>query len=324
MSTCLPLLATASLLAGLTSGTAGDPAPDVAHHPAVSGAQEQRRVLDYWTPQRMARAVPADPPATAGRPPAVVRLSAPAWHGVVFPAARGVLHQGVSARSTGARWAARGAVTQTTGRVFLSMGGRDFFCSASAVRSGNRDLVVTAGHCVKDGPGAWADNWTFVPGYRDGHRPHGSFTARRMFVTGPWARTGDDSYDVGMVALNTSGGRHLTDVVGAQEISFDAPRGQHAWGFGFPADPPYTGRHLMYCAGPLLPDPHGQTRDQGMRCDLTAGSSGGPWLTGFDSRTGRGTIISVASFKYSNDHRTMYGPYFDAKVKELYTVAERA
>lgn len=323
MRACLLLLAAAALLAGLAAGVpgaAGGPAPDVVQRPVT--AQEQRRVLDYWTPERMARAVPADPLGAAA--PVPVRLRALAWPGLIFPAVPHAVPLSAAARITGARWAARGAVTRTTGRVFLSMGGRDFFCSASAVRSSNRDLVVTAGHCVKDGPGAWAENWTFVPGYRDGHRPYGSFTARRMFVAGAWARTGDDDYDVGMVALNTSGGRHLTDVVGAQEISFDAPRGRHAYGFGFPADPPYTGRHLMYCAGPLLPDPHGQTHDQGMRCDLTAGSSGGPWLTDFDPRTGRGTIISVASFKYSDDHGTMYGPYFDAKVKELYAVAERA
>nr|BFE87517.1 hypothetical protein GCM10020093_101180 [Planobispora longispora] len=137
---------------------------------------------------------------------------------------------------------------RTTGRVFLTLNGVDFVCSASSVRSANKDLVVTAGHCVKDGTGAWADNWTFVPGYDQGRQPYGQFTARRMFVAGPWSSSADDSHDIGMVALNARDGAHLTEAVGFQEIAFGSPRGRHTYGFGFPVDPPYNGEHLIYCA----------------------------------------------------------------------------
>ncbi|MBN6053060.1 hypothetical protein JYK22_14065 [Nonomuraea sp. RK-328] len=227
--------------------------------------------------------------------------------------------------TAGSRWTTGGAVTRTTGRVFMTLRGVDFVCSAGTVRSANRDVVVTAGHCVKDGAGPWAENWTFVPGYREGGgEPFGRYAARRMFVAGPWSRSADDDYDVGMVALTTWAGRHVTDTVGAQEIAFNSGRGGQAFGFGYPADPPYTGEHLVYCAGKLRDDPHGQTRDQGLGCDMTAGSSGGPWLSGFDHATGWGTMTSLSSFKYSDDRRTMYGPYFGDTIRTLYTTAERA
>ncbi|GII55199.1 hypothetical protein Pth03_35880 [Planotetraspora thailandica] len=226
--------------------------------------------------------------------------------------------------TSGSRWAAGGSVTRTTGRVFLTMRGVDFVCSASSVRSANRDVVVTAGHCVKDGAGPWAENWTFVPGYRDGQEPYGSYSARRMFVAGPWSRGGDDNFDVGMVAVTSQGGRHLTDLVGGQEIGFYPRKGLRTYGFGFPADPPYDGEDLLYCAGTVHADPQGQTRDEGLRCDLTAGASGGPWLTGFDPSTGQGTLTSVSSFKYSNDRGTMYGPYFSDAAKDLFHQAEQA
>ncbi|GAA2321023.1 hypothetical protein GCM10010149_87530 [Nonomuraea roseoviolacea subsp. roseoviolacea] len=227
--------------------------------------------------------------------------------------------------TAGSRWTTGGAVTRTTGRVFMTLRGVDFVCSAGTVRSANRDVVVTAGHCVKDGTGPWAENWTFVPGYREGGaEPYGRYAARRMFVAGPWSRSADDDYDVGMVALTTWADRHVTDAVGAQEIAFNTGRGGQAFGFGYPADPPYTGEHLVYCAGKLRDDPHGQTRDQGLGCDMTAGSSGGPWLSGFDHATGWGTMTSLSSFKYSDDRRTMYGPYFGDTIKTLYTAAERA
>src|SRR5690606_11224475 len=129
--------------------------PDVAEHDPAQDAG----VLSYWTPERMAKALPLGLP-------------------VVF--AKGGLLSSLAPPVTG--WAGGGAVTQTTGRVFLTLNGVDFVCSASTVRSRNRDLVVTAGHCVKDGTGAWARNWTFVPGYRkDGSQPYGRWTARRMF-----------------------------------------------------------------------------------------------------------------------------------------------
>ncbi|MBO3746680.1 hypothetical protein J5X84_11435 [Streptosporangiaceae bacterium NEAU-GS5] len=270
----------------------------------------------YWTPERMAHALPIDllgPLKQALGETTATRRTQGARPASVPEAA-----------TSSARWAAGGAVARTTGRVFLTMDGSDFVCSASALRSANRDVVVTAGHCVKNGSGAWAENWTFVPGYDVGRKPYGTFLARRMFVAGPWSRIGDDNYDVAMVAVAPSGGRHLTDRVGGQGIGFNVRRGQRTFGFGFPADPPYDGEHLVYCAGGAHDDPHALTQDQGVRCDLTAGSSGGPWLSAFDASTGQGTVTSVSSFKYSDDHGTMYGPYFGDTIKELFDSAQRA
>lgn len=318
----------------------GAAAPDIVEHVAAAALE------DYWTPERMARAIPIDllstvkrlgavatrilpsTASTAGPTPVPVstRSSTPPGSGRAVPVRQAgqARRPVVLSTTSGSKWEAGGLVTKTTGRVFLTMNDVDFVCSASAVRSANRDVVVTAGHCVKDGAGSWAENWMFVPGYRNGQRPYGAYAARRMFVAGPWARSGDDSYDVGIVAVTTAGGRHLGDVVGGQSIGFGVRRGLRTFGFGFPADPPYNGEHLLYCAGIVRADPQAQTRDQGLRCDLTAGASGGPWLSSFDPGTGRGVLTSVSSFKYSNDRRTMYGPYFGKVVKELFRAAERA
>ncbi|MBE3010267.1 hypothetical protein IL992_13840 [Microbispora sp. NEAU-D428] len=355
MTPSLPLLAVTALVTGLLAVPDREVSPigDVVEHVAghASGT--------YWTPQRMARAVPigllgdlrkitaARPGTSSLLPPAAPPESVlpPVARAALPPAAGLVVAPGQAARrpdgttrasrtrqaaamppatTSGTRWAAGGSVTRTTGRVFLTLNGVDFSCSASAVRSANRDLVVTAGHCVKDGAGDWAENWTFVPGYDEGRQPYGAFPARRMFVAGPWSRSGNDDYDVGMVAVDDLDGQHLTDLVGGQPVAFDPPRSRRTYGFGFPADPPYDGERLLYCAGVPHGDPQGQTRDQGLRCDLTAGASGGPWLSGFDPASGRGTLTSVSSFKYSNDHRTMYGPYFGAAVRDLFRTAERA
>ncbi|MBX6382929.1 MAG: hypothetical protein IRZ07_08115 [Microbispora sp.] len=357
MTPSIPLLAVTSLVTGLLGTPARDVSPigDVVEHVAGHAAGT------YWTPQRMARAIPigllgglrrittAGPgapsilaPAASPLSSAVAKAALPKAASLLAPEARArpvttgaTTGAGRTARTrqaaamppattSGTRWAAGGSVTRTTGRVFLTLNGVDFSCSASAVRSANRDLVVTAGHCVKDGTGDWAENWIFVPGYDEGRQPYGAFPARRMFVAGPWSRSGNDDYDVGMVAVDDVAGRHLTDLVGGQPIGFNPPRGRRTYGFGFPADPPYDGEQLLYCAGVPHSDPQGQTHDQGLRCDLTAGASGGPWLTNFDPASGRGTLTSVSSFKYSNDHRTMYGPYFGSAIRDLFRTAERA
>uniref|UniRef100_UPI0035E461AA trypsin-like serine peptidase n=1 Tax=Nonomuraea endophytica TaxID=714136 RepID=UPI0035E461AA len=385
-----PLLAAAPLVAGLVGPAliGATPAQQPADRPSVTSVEraatraevvehvaartpaDQRRVLGYWTPQRMAGALPIDllgivmkdggllsglssksgvgtAPEVAGGAAKIVTPElpgkaavpglggAPLVHGLTGGAAgkHGLtggavpLHQSARPQATtsGSRWVTGGLVSKTTGRVFLTVGGVDFVCSAGTVKSANRDVVVTAGHCVKDGAGEWADNWTFVPGYQEGGgQPYGAYTARRMFVAGPWSRSGDDSYDVGMVALNTSRGKHVADVVGTQEIAFNGSRGGQAYGFGYPADPPYDGERLFYCAGRLRNDPYGQTRDQGLGCDMTAGSSGGPWLTRFDAATGKGIVTSVSSFKYSDDQGTMYGPYFGDSARALFTTAQNS
>lgn len=44
----------------------------------------------------------------------------------------------------------RGATMKTVGRLFfVNADGADSWCTATAVRSGNRSVLMTAGHCVR-------------------------------------------------------------------------------------------------------------------------------------------------------------------------------
>jgi V8-like Glu-specific endopeptidase len=285
---------------------------------AVTGDQHQA-VLDYWTTERMAAAKPITGMLEDVLPPAG---SGPAPGGDAE-------HQSAPrSDSQGERWTSGGLVTRTTGKVYLTMDGRDFTCSASVVDAVNRSTVVTAGHCAKDGRGSWARNWTFVPGHADGESPHGRFTARDLLVVPQWSRQADDSYDFAMVVLNPDGGATVQERVGAQRIAFgtwteDKVReGVQVYTFGYPSASPYEGKHLHYCSGRTKPDTGGTTAN-GVRCAMTQGSSGGPWFTGFDTGTGRGTVTSVVSFKYADDRGTQYGPRFGQEARELYEQAAR-
>jgi V8-like Glu-specific endopeptidase len=306
---------------GLLGPATSHPAPGVTDHLIAAGPDA---TLRYWTTERMRRAlVPPRPRPMRGRVPA--GPGPDTGTPVTIPGSRPIpqsAREGVA--TPGAPWTSRGAVRATTGKVFFTIGGADYVCSAGTVSSTNRDLVVTAGHCARDASGTWASNWIYVPGYDQGRRPYGAFTARHMFVPGPWSSRGDENYDVALVALSPSAGRHVADVVGAQGIAFDQPRGAMVYGFGYPAGGRYDGERLTYCSGRTYPDSHKITKDEGLRCDMTEGSSGGPWLTRFDSGTGTGVVTSVSSFKYADDPGTMYGPYFGSAVHRVYDRAERA
>ncbi len=225
----------------------------------------------------------------------------------------------------------KGQVVRTTGKVFFTMSGADFQCSGSSVKAANKSLVVTAGHCVNQGPGAFATNFVFIPGYRDGVAPYGTFAARKLTTTKQFMTSGDLNYDVGMVAVSPVKKVRLSDKVGAQGIAFNQKRGHAMSSFGYPAEAPYDGSKLAWCQGTAVPDKVGKTQDQGLDCNMTGGSSGGPWLMSYNAAKGLGLVNSLNSFKYqtggllglgAQSSAEMYGPYFGSVILSLWRTAQ--
>lgn len=304
-----------------------DSASSVAVQRAATTSAAQDKVVDYWTPQRMRAAVPADvlvadrSKASAGDEVATGR---PTVVPQAKPASQAKQAKPVAmAAFQGGYYNGGGEVRDTTGKVFFTLGGDDFVCSGSAVSSRNRDVVLTAGHCVNEGPGAYATNWAFVPAYDDGARPYGTFTARQLVTTTQWRNSGDFDFDVAFAVLNTRNGAHLTDVVGGQSIGFNQARGQYMYSFGYPAGSPYDGSDIAWCHGSVVQDTYGGSSTQGMDCNMTGGSSGGPWFTNYNEGAGVGTLNSVNSFKYrgGNLRNYMFGPYLGSTAQSLYNTA---
>jgi V8-like Glu-specific endopeptidase len=297
-----------------------DKAGTVAVHGAATTRAAHDKVVEYWTPQRMRNAVPADV-LVADRDKSSAGGSVAAGRPTVVPQAKA--QPTAVADFLGGYYSGGGEVRDTTGKVFFTLGGANYVCSGSAVSSGNEDVVLTAGHCVNEGPGAYATNWAFVPGYDDGARPYGTFTARQLTTTTQWASSGDFDYDVAFAVMNTLNGSHLTEVVGGQSIGFNQARGQYTYSFGYPAANPYDGSDIAWCHGTVVQDTYGGSSDQGLNCNMTGGSSGGPWFVNYNESTGVGTLSSVNSFKYrgGNLRSYMFGPYLGSVAQSLYTSA---
>jgi hypothetical protein len=295
------LVSALSVLAPATAAdAAGSGSPKVAQ--AATTAQAQAKVQNYWTKARMRNAKPADGGQADAAPARVARGESTTVQDT--PGAQ------ASPQATSA------TISSTTGKVFFTLGGSNFVCSGSATSSTNGDVVSTAGHCVNEGPGAFATNWAFVPAYNNGSRPYGTWTARTLVTTSAWANQGDINYDGGFAVMNTLNGAHLTDVVGGQGIGFNLARGLTYNAYGYPAAAPFNGETLKSCSGTASDDVWGGTQSQAITCDMTGGSSGGPWLV-----SGSSTINSLNSFGYNGLRNKMFGPYFGSEIQSAYSSA---
>ncbi|MGW2326780.1 trypsin-like serine peptidase [Streptomyces sp. NPDC001700] len=315
------LLAVGALLSGGLLGSAAataatpEPASGSPVAARTASAVEQHRARTFWTAERMRAATPLDLLLTRQ---AAKRLKAPETGGpstTVAPTAAPA-----SFPQAGGPWAGGGAVVKTSGRVFFTFQGRTASCSGNAVTSQNASTVITAGHCVKY-QGSWHTNWVFVPAYDNGNAPYGQWTAAKTLTTPQWEATEDINNDVGAAVVAPLNGQKLTSVVGAQGLQFNGGYNKQMYAFGFAAASPYDGTKLIYCSGNSSKD-WLLTQDHSLACNMTGGSSGGPWFTGFNEATGTGLQVSVNSFGYVFLPNTMYGPYFGDVAKALYDTAQ--
>ncbi|WP_165308028.1 trypsin-like serine peptidase, partial [Agromyces binzhouensis] len=211
--------------------------------------------------------------------------------------------------------AANESPVSNIGKVFFTLNGRNYVCSGNSVSSSNGSVVATAAHCVHSGKGKYATNWTFVPAYENGAAPYGQWVATSLTAPRQWTRGGDITYDTAFATVGQLAGKSLQATVGGTAISFNQARGLSYEAFGYPAAAPFNGQTLKSCAGTATADPYGQTQSQGIPCDMTGGSSGGPWFLG------NGAQNSVNSFGYNNIPNVMFGPYYGSVAQATYATA---
>ncbi|WP_236244311.1 serine protease [Streptomyces sp. CC210A] len=329
-SSAATLLGAGALLAGALAAAPANAAPSPGTSEATAAthtitADEQRDAAAFWTAERMRGAAPLDLELTPGR---LKELKAPEPGGATTTVAPTPAADGTSAHAAGplsfpqagGSWGSGGAVVKTSGRVFFTFDGRTASCSANAVTSQNRSTVITAGHCVKY-QGSWHTNWVFVPAYADGNAPYGQWTATKTLTTPRWEAGEDINHDIGAAVVAPLDGRKLTDVTGAQGLQFNGGYNKPMYAFGFPAASPYDGSKLVYCSGNSSKD-FLLSQDHGLGCNMTGGSSGGPWFTGFSEASGTGLQVSVNSFGYVFLPNRMFGPYFGDEAQALYAEAQ--
>ena len=207
--------------------------------------------------------------------------------------------------------------TPAVGALFLvsSAGLGKHFCTASVVDSPRGDLVITAAHCVS---GKRPGQIAFVPGYHDGDEPYGVWFVTQVVVDTQWRRSQNPEHDVAFLVLQRHDG-----TTGVQKLT-----GGERLGTGWAARVlvhvvgyPDQARRPVICASRTRPFGPDQMRfDCG---GYTGGTSGGPFLAGWDATTGRGTVIGViGGYEQGGDLASVsYSPRFGRAVRDLYRSA---
>ena len=273
------------------------PASAAQFHRTGEDPNEVRR---YWTSERMKQAIPMQRNNRAGGPKG--EFAKPSRPG-----------GSTSSTSTEVTIAAGSAQT-ALGKVFFSDGTYNYVCSGTALEN---NVVWTAGHCVNEGPGVYYKNFMFVPAYRDGVRPYGTFPARQLATTDRWRTLGEFGVDVGAAipALNERGER-LVDVVNERPIHFNTPREQGYRAYGYPAEGKFNGQRLRVCNTAWSRNDTSTDPDtMGVPCDMNGGSSGGGWLSAADA------VVSVNSYGYGSLKNVMFGPWLTTEAQALYNHA---
>ena len=296
--------------------------PVLARDPA---AAQHDRTVAYWTKDRIANATPRDFVKTPGGQ---------------FVAARGKPPVGGSGSVLGASWTNGGQVLRTTGKVLFTLNSGNYICTGSVVADGTagRSIVVSAAHCAWDGAdGGFARNWMFIPEfdatptYTCSQAKWGCWTASALVVNQGFTSAGGFNdqavqYDWSFAVVTAPGTKGTTLDVAAGSFDLDTTTmatGSRVFDFGYPAAGKYHGSDLIYCADQVFTDPLMANRTFGIDCDMTGGSSGGPWLFPFTESTGVGTIRAVNSYGYDRIKKE-YASKFNGNTANTFGAAKSA
>jgi V8-like Glu-specific endopeptidase len=322
----LVLAALPILASGVAAGGGGDAR-------SAGQAAEHSRIVSHWTEARLRAAVPRDFAFDSVR----------GFHAV--PKAKPQPPGGGGGNTTGASWPnGTGKVYKATGKVYFEMGSSGYVCSGTALsnsRGGTDGVVLTAGHCAYDETArAFAQNWLFIPQFDSSptftcaSTTFGCWTAKALVVNNGYASAGGFNnqavrYDwafavVGGGGKTTGANLDLDATVGnfshqATEMALNTT----ASAFGYPAAGKYRGKDLTYCQGPTTRDSNPGTNNYKLACNMTGGSSGGPWFSGFDATGNAGVARSLNSYGYSGQS-FMYGPIFNSTTTSTYNAANSA
>jgi len=213
----------------------------------------------------------------------------------------------------------------TVGKIFFSdKSGHNYVCSGTAIASSNHNTVDTAGHCLY-GHGDWMENELFCPLYESGKIPYGCWVANALEVPADWisARPNDLHHDFGMIIVFPNDKGNLTDVIGGAGWASNQQIKQPFSAYGYPAGYPFDGQTRQSCenaAGKIWQN-HAGGMVISIPCNMTGGSSGGPWfIKSGDNWYLNGHNDFTSSIKPGH----MFSPYYDNTWYALYNKAQNS
>jgi V8-like Glu-specific endopeptidase len=210
------------------------------------------------------------------------------------------------------------AFAPKVGALFDSDSSGDHFCTASVVASPAGNVLITAAHCINSGTGgANRSNVVFIPDYANGNSPAGTWTPQRYVLDPRWVNNADPDLDVAFIVLKPLNGKNIQDVLGGNQISFNAGYEHLVRVAGYPDSDSAPISCLSWTSE------QSQTQLKFNCADFTGGTSGSPWITRLDTQTRTGTIVGVIGGyqEGGNTPQVSYSVYLNDDIEKLYNEA---
>jgi hypothetical protein len=273
--------------------------------PIGRGSRAARReALAYWTQQRMqatvASALPRRPTAD-GEPASMVTAG-----------------ERPSPDSTPAGVPSAGLFggSPTIGALLYASGRNPRVCTAAVVDSTTGNLVVTSAHCIV-GRG-FATNLEYVPDYRDGTAPYGVRPVTAITVARGWRHGHNPNLDLAFLTVAAVRGRQIQATTGGLALGFNLNYDQRIEVVAY-----YNGNtEPVRCATRSFRFRAGQAE---FLCGgFHDGTSGAPWVAGYDPGNGVGTLVGVlGGYEGGGVYQwASYSPYFGSAMRAVYQMAE--
>lgn len=180
-------------------------------------------------------------------------------------------------------------------------------CTASVIQSSTRNLILTAAHCLSS-----PDGVTFVPGYRDGNAPFGTWQITKVYTAGGWQQSNDQDEDFAILQVAPDNGRDIEDVLGGNPVGTDADFTAQVRLYGYPG----TSEQPILCTNGTI---RADTYQRRIDCpSFSNGTSGGPFVDASDGKV----IGVIGGYQQGGDTDDVsYSAYFDHTIADLYQQA---
>jgi V8-like Glu-specific endopeptidase len=260
----------------------------------------------YWTPERMAAARARDwTPATAPKPdtepvpPTGEQKDIAGYDPTQSAEGSGIGGPSPVPSPTTYPWC-------TVGKLYFVANEKNFVGSACVI---HKNVLLTAAHNIYTVTDGWSQNFIFVPALTGAQKPFGDWVGIAAGPMDEWQKFGTDpSYDVGVVMLKDGGkdNKPIGDVVGWLGQTYNCP-----------ITPSLSWVETAYTETTMLADTGTYTRSMNngrVVCktgELGAGSSGGPWLCGEESKYVNGIVSYAQSATESGS------PYFRTEIQNF-------
>nr|WP_282189891.1 FG-GAP-like repeat-containing protein [Streptomyces sp. RPA4-2] len=251
------------------TGPSAEPSASDAAVPAADGDWTAEAAIRFWTPERMdsatdpsGRTAPPEGSTAAARRPSADGVTAQHFKGI-----------------------------KSVGTIFSEDKGlKGHRCTASVVRSGGHNLILTAGHCA-------GSHSMFVPRYDHTRtaaaQPYGVWAVDKWFrdKRATWDKAKTSDLDYAFASLKPNGRKNVQDVVGANTLARTPGYANKVTVIGYPKIAHNPTDQAVRCPDIYTTALSGYYQMQIYCAGMWGGVSGGPFFSELDPSGDTGTII---------------------------------